>query len=107
VLKSTVYNINPPCFSYCIPKNSSNIIITGDNLPPFFAGLLPEGRRLNALISKIKTSKDDLFSLFAAVGIDCIGDIYVKDPLPSIRKEIPKLDAVNCQHALEQRSSNN
>ncbi|MFC3908037.1 HipA N-terminal domain-containing protein [Legionella dresdenensis] len=37
----------------------------GDNLPPFFAGLLPERRRLNALINKSKTLKDNLFSMFA------------------------------------------
>ncbi|RAP37115.1 hypothetical protein B1207_06755 [Legionella quinlivanii] len=84
-----------PYFSYCIPNNSPNILISGDNLPPFFAGLLPEGRRLNALISKVKTSSDDLFSLFAAVGTDCIGDIYVGDPLPAKIKEQPKLDEVN------------
>ena len=52
-------------FSYCIAKDASKIEMQGDNLPPFFAGLLPEGRRLNALIDKIKTSKDDLFSLFS------------------------------------------
>lgn len=64
-------------FAYCIPKTSTKIIVQGDNLPPFFAGLLPEGRRLHALIRKIKTAQDDLFSLFSAVGADCIGDIYV------------------------------
>ncbi len=84
-----------PYFSYCIPKDTPNIIINGDNLPPFFAGLLPEGRRLNALMSKIKTSKDDLFSLFAAVGTDCIGDIYVENDLPTVLKNSPRLDAVN------------
>ncbi|WP_133140913.1 type II toxin-antitoxin system HipA family toxin [Legionella genomosp. 1] len=84
-----------PYFTYCIPNSSPNILISGDNLPPFFAGLLPEGRRLNALISKVKTSNDDLFSLFAAAGSDCIGDIYVGDPLPAEIKEHPRLDAVN------------
>ena len=67
---------NEAYFSYCISKNSPKIVMQGDNLPPFFAGLLPEGRRLNALIDKIKTSKDDLFTIFSAVGGDCIGDIY-------------------------------
>lgn len=90
-----IKNSQIPYFSYCIPNNSPNIIIYGDNLPPFFAGLLPEGRRLNALISKIKTAKDDLFSIFAAVGTDCIGDIYVKDYLRVEIKQPPRLDAVN------------
>lgn len=90
-----IENTKAPYFSYCIPKNTPNIVINGDNLPPFFAGLLPEGRRLNALIDKIKTSKDDLFSLFAAVGTDCIGDINIENTSPIGSKEYPELKAVN------------
>jgi serine/threonine-protein kinase HipA len=44
---------------------------------PFFAGLLPEGRRLSALRRAIKTSADDEFSLLVAVGQDTIGDVQV------------------------------
>ena len=47
-------------------------------LPPFFAGLLPEGRRLTALRAAIKTSADDEFSLLLAVGHDCVGDVSVR-----------------------------
>lgn len=90
-----IENTKVPYFSYCIPKIKDKIVSNGDNLPPFFAGLLPEGRRLSALINKIKTSPDDLFSLFAAVGTDCIGDIYVEDPLRSVFTAPPKLSAVN------------
>lgn len=50
----------------------------GDSLPPFFAGLLPEGLRLKSLTQKIKTSEDDLFSILAAIGSQCIGDVYVQ-----------------------------
>lgn len=89
-----IENTKVPYFSYCIPK-TDKIVIEGDNLPPFFAGLLPEGRRLNALMNKIKTSSDDLFSLFAAVGADCVGDIYVANPSTAIHKELPKLEALN------------
>ncbi len=46
-------------------------------LPPFFAGLLPEGRRLSALRRAIKTSADDELSLLLAVGGDTIGDVQV------------------------------
>ncbi|MFC4698960.1 type II toxin-antitoxin system HipA family toxin [Glaciecola siphonariae] len=49
----------------------------GDSLPPFFAGLLPEGLRLKALVKGIKTSEDDLFSILAMVGSECIGDVNV------------------------------
>lgn len=46
-------------------------------LPPFFSGMLPEGRRLSALRSVAKTSADDEFTLLLAVGGDAIGDVQV------------------------------
>ncbi len=49
----------------------------GANLHPFFAGLLPEGLRLNALVSRVKTSADDLLSLLIASGADTVGDLSV------------------------------
>lgn len=82
-------------FAYCIKNSTDSLIMNGDNLPPFFAGLLPEGRRFNALIKKLKTSEDDLFSLFALVGADCIGDIDTGDSSPVLKKEIPKSNSVN------------
>lgn len=46
-------------------------------IPPYFAGLLPEGRRLNALIRHLKVSADDEFRLLTAVGRNAIGDVIV------------------------------
>ena len=46
-------------------------------VPPFFAGLLPEGRRLSSLRWAVKTSADDELSLLLAVGHDVIGDVQV------------------------------
>ncbi len=46
-------------------------------VPSFFAGLLPEGRRLHALRRAVKTSADDEFTLLLEVGADTIGDIQV------------------------------
>lgn len=46
-------------------------------LPPFFAGLLPEGRRLTALRTAVKTSADDEFTLLLAVGADTVGDVQI------------------------------
>ncbi len=46
-------------------------------LPPFFSGLLPEGRRLIALRSAVKTSADDELTLLLAVGEDAVGDVQV------------------------------
>lgn len=64
--------------SYRIKKDTS-LVVHGINLPAFFAGLLPEGLRLRALVSQIKTSEDDLFSLLAAAGAQTIGDVYAKN----------------------------
>lgn len=55
-------------------------------LPPFFSGLLPEGRRLNALRRSVKASADDELSLLVAVGADLVGDVVVvaegAEPVP-------------------------
>lgn len=56
----------------------------GVNLHPFFAGLLPEGIRLKALLRQLKTSEDDLFTLLLASGIDPIGDVSIQ-PQKSFR----------------------
>jgi serine/threonine-protein kinase HipA len=46
-------------------------------LPPFFSGLLPEGRRITALRAAVKTSADDELTMLLAVGSDTIGDVQV------------------------------
>lgn len=61
--------------SYTMPATSVVYSNRGYNLPPFFAGLLPEGLRLQSIISLVKTSADEMFSILLAVGNDCIGDI--------------------------------
>lgn len=47
------------------------------SVPPYFAGLLPEGRRLTALVRHLKISLDDEFALLVAVGANAIGDVTV------------------------------
>jgi len=66
--------------SFHLSAENATYTSYGDSLPPFFAGLLPEGLRLSALISRIKTSADDLFSILATVGSQSIGDINVVAP---------------------------
>lgn len=46
-------------------------------VPPFFAGLLPEGRRLSALRRAVATSADDELTLLLAVGGDTVGDVQI------------------------------
>ncbi len=63
--------------AYHLPLREEPFAIEGGNLHPFFAGLLPEGLRLDALIRHVKTSKDDLMSLLLAAGADAVGDIWL------------------------------
>ena len=49
----------------------------GGAVPAFFAGLLPEGARLQAVISGAKTSADDEMSLLLVVAGDAVGDVTV------------------------------
>lgn len=50
---------------------------TGGAVPPFFAGLLPEGVRLGVVTSSTKTSADDHMTLLLAIGADTIGNVRV------------------------------
>lgn len=61
-------------------------------IPPFFAGLLPEGRRLYALRRAVKTSADDELSLLLAVGGDAIGDVRVVAQGESPNPSSPRLN---------------
>lgn len=46
-------------------------------LPPFFTGLLPEGRRLSALRRSVKASLDDELAMLLAVGGNTVGNVRV------------------------------
>ena len=60
-----------------LPLSSEPRFYRAGAVPPFFAGMLPEGRRLFALRREVKTSADDELSLLLAVGADLIGDVQV------------------------------
>jgi serine/threonine-protein kinase HipA len=66
----------PPIAS-TLPKSSLVVRTPAGSVPAFFAGLLPEGRRLTALRDAIKTSADDEFSLLLAVGADTVGNVQI------------------------------
>lgn len=75
-----------------LPNTGSPILSQGDNLPPYFANLLPEGARLMALIARAKTSASDMFSLLIEAGPDCIGNVYVvpQGHSPSVQSAVSK-----------------
>lgn len=60
-----------------LPIDDREVISPGGALPPFFAGLLPEGHRLTVLQRAVKTSASDELSLLLAVGADVPGDVQV------------------------------
>lgn len=66
-----------PSVATTLPVHATPVVRPGGAIPAFFAGLLPEGRRLGALRRGIKTSADDELSLLLAVGSDAIGDVQV------------------------------
>ncbi len=66
-----------PPVALSLPKQEAAFRTAGESVPPFFAGLLPEGARLTAVVSNTKTSLDDHLTLLLAVGQDTIGDVRV------------------------------
>jgi serine/threonine-protein kinase HipA len=66
-----------PAVAMTLPVNDTPVLRVGGALPAYFAGLLPEGRRLGALRRAVKTSADDELSLLLAIGQDTIGDVQV------------------------------
>ncbi len=60
-----------------LPLSETPVETRGVNLHPFFAGLLPEGIRMRALVRAIKTSEDDLLGMLLEVGSDCVGAVSV------------------------------
>lgn len=63
--------------AWSLPLKAEAYVAPAAAVPAFFAGLLPEGRRLTALRRIVGTSADDEFSMLLAVGSDTIGDIQV------------------------------
>lgn len=79
-----------PPIATTLPVGAPADEATGAGLPPFFAGLLPEGHRLTVLRRAVKTSPDDELSLLLAVGADVPGDVQVV-PVGEVPLETPPL----------------
>ena len=60
-----------------LPISGAPYVTSAGALPPFFANLLPEGRRLSTLKRSVKASLDDELALLVAVGSDTVGDVSV------------------------------
>lgn len=88
-----------PAVAFTLPKSVRPYRSTGGSVPAFFAGLLPEGLRLHAMSTAVKTSEDDHFSILLAVGADTIGDVQIvpagsppRDP-PALTDDTDTADA--------------
>ncbi len=66
-----------PPVATTLPLSPEPVLTRAGAVPPFFAGLLPEGRRLSSLRRAVKTSADDELSLLLAVGRDTVGDVQL------------------------------
>lgn len=66
-----------PAVATSLPLRNEPVLSSAGAAPPYFTGLLPEGRRLNALRRSIKTSADDDLSLLIAAGGNPVGDVQI------------------------------
>lgn len=66
-----------PAVASTLPRQPEPHVTRAGAVPAFFAGLLPEGVRLQAVVAAVKTSADDELSLLLAVAGDAVGDVTV------------------------------
>lgn len=78
-----------PAVATTLPLNEAEVHSPAGSLPAFFAGLLPEGRRLTNLVSRLQVSADDELSLLLAVGQDPVGDVQVLAAEPGVSAAVP------------------
>lgn len=69
-----------PAIATSLPLAAESRQYANGASPAYFAGLLPEGRRLNAIAKTLKTSASNDLELLLALGSDAIGDVQVIDP---------------------------
>lgn len=75
---SATSSVRSVSVSWSLPvSDRAPVVTTGAAVPAFFAGLLPEGVRLGAVVSSTKTSIDDHLTLLLAVGAETIGNVRV------------------------------
>lgn len=85
-----VRNGGPP-IATTLPVSHEPVVTPAGAVPPFFAGLLPEGRRLGALRRSVKTSGDDDLTLLLGIGGNTVGDVSVLAEGLSPTQVMPRL----------------
>ncbi|HCB05094.1 MAG TPA: HipA domain-containing protein [Nocardioides sp.] len=84
-----------PRVATTLPVKREPVVTAAGAVPPFFAGLLPEGRRLGALRRSVKTSPDDELTLVLAVGGDTVGDVRIVPAGQSLQPVRSRLQVEN------------
>ncbi|MBB6406812.1 type II toxin-antitoxin system HipA family toxin [Arthrobacter sp. AZCC_0090] len=64
-----------PAVATTLPLTQEAVFTPSGAVPPYFTGLLPEGRRLNSLRRAVKASADDELALLMGAGGDAVGDV--------------------------------
>ncbi|WP_028267690.1 type II toxin-antitoxin system HipA family toxin [Arthrobacter sp. MA-N2] len=64
-----------PAVATTLPLTEQSVFTPSGAVPPYFTGLLPEGRRLNSLRRAVKASADDELALLMGAGGDAVGDV--------------------------------
>lgn len=93
--------------AFTLPRDVGQRRRAAGALPPFFTGLLPEGRRLSAIRRAAKTSADDELTLLLAVGADTVGDVQIfaagvqPDPDGAVPPNAPTLEEADFREVFE------
>lgn len=82
-----------------LPLTEEPVVTARGAVPTYFAGLLPEGRRLIGLRMAVKTSADDDLTLLLAVGRDPVGDVQI---VPAGQRPAPAEPLVHVNKAFEE-----
>src|SRR4029453_1641548 len=69
-----------PAVATTLPVSAEPVFTPSGAVPPYFTGLLPEGRRLNSLRRSVKASADDELALLMAAGGGPVGDVQTLPP---------------------------
>ncbi|KGN32968.1 hypothetical protein N802_16465 [Knoellia sinensis KCTC 19936] len=97
-----------PPVATTLPLTDEPLMSPPGAVPPYFAGLLPEGRRLTGLRRALKASADDELTLLLAVGADPVGDVqvvpqgHVPAPAEPLIQVAKSFDEITFSEVLEQ-----
>lgn len=86
-----------PDVATTLPRGGEHRVGPPGAVPPFFAGLLPEGRRLALLQQALKTSADDELPQLLAIGADTVGDVRVVPTGETPRSPAPRVDLTGAE----------